>query len=442
VVGAYRDDREACTDCGSAYVYRFNGSSWVEEQKLTASDGAVFDYFGYSVSVSGNVAVVGAYQRNCPGSDCGAAYVYRFNESTWLEEEKLTASDAAASDQFGISVSISGDVVVVGANSDDRAAANNCGSAYVYFFIGSSWVQEHKLKASDAAAGDQFGTSVSITGDVVAVGAPFWSGSDSGAAYVFSLDGLPLFLDCNANDVNDSCDIDQGYSTDANGNNIPDECDTTLPPFIIEHAVSQTVCDGATVVFTVQAGGMPPFTYLWRKDESELSGETGDSLTLTDVSSADEGDYDVIVTNSLDSTTSDPTTLTVITVAQLALSPDPSGIAKNRFLSFIPTGDPCLAAIRVRMVESHNPPAAQRGLLSAARLQRIPIEHVYGRKRGQWLRSLGRQAGYFRRRTVLPVPGVLPSGPTAMHPLLPRLERRGADLHHGRGDHSKFHLRG
>jgi len=186
LVGAYGNDDNGSYS-GSAYVFRWNGSNWVEEQKLLASDAAEYDYFGDSVSISGDVALVGARDDDDNGSYSGSAYVFRWNGSSWVEEQKLLASDGAAFDAFGISVSISGDVALVGASSNDNGIGS--GSAYVFRWNGSSWVEEQKLLASDAAADDYFGDSVSISGDVALVGA--WgdedNGDDSGSAYVFKI---------------------------------------------------------------------------------------------------------------------------------------------------------------------------------------------------------------------------------------------------------------
>jgi len=189
VVGAWMDAGVG-TDSGSAYVYRWNGSMWVEEQKLTASDAAASDTFGESVSISGNVIVVGADQNDDGGSNSGSAYVYRWNGSMWIEEQKLLASDAAATDLFGGSVAVSGDVAVVGAFQNDDGGTNS-GSAYVYRWNGASWVQEQKLLASDAQGSDFFGCAVSVSADVVVVGARGDDdlGAASGAAYVFRWNG-------------------------------------------------------------------------------------------------------------------------------------------------------------------------------------------------------------------------------------------------------------
>jgi type 1 fimbria pilin len=192
VVGAPYNDCVSGVNCGSAYVYRFNGSAWDQEQKLTASNAAVQDAFGISVSVVEGVAFVGAYQDNCAaGINCGSVYAYRFNGSTWVQEQKLTASDAAPDDQFGISVSVSGDVAVVGAYSVDCAAGIGCGSGYVYRFGGSSWVEEAKLTASDEAMQDYFGISVSVSGDMAVVGALY---DDCAAGVNCGSGGAPMFL--------------------------------------------------------------------------------------------------------------------------------------------------------------------------------------------------------------------------------------------------------
>ena len=176
VVGAFGDN----SGSGSAYVFSYNGSTWTQEAKLTASDAAAGDYFGYAVSISGDRVVVGAY-----GDDIGSgsAYVFSYDGSTWTQETKLTASDAAGMDYFGWSVSISGDRVVVGAFADDPA-----GSAYVFSYDGNGWTQEAKLTASDAADGDDFGQSVSISGYTVVVGVSA-ADTGSGSAYVFRYDG-------------------------------------------------------------------------------------------------------------------------------------------------------------------------------------------------------------------------------------------------------------
>lgn len=224
LVGAFWVDCAAGFGCGAAYVYRFNGSNWIEEQKLTASDAQESDFFGYSVSVSGNVVLVGALLRDCPAGDgCGAAYVYRFNGSTWVEEQKLTPSDAAGNDRFGTSVSVSGNVAVIGAWLSDCAAGSNCGAAYVYRFnpgAPGTWVEEQKLTASDANGDDNLGLSVSVSGDVAVVGAyghDCSRGPYCGAAYLYRFNGSTWIEERKLTAPDASSYDDFGFSVSVSG---------------------------------------------------------------------------------------------------------------------------------------------------------------------------------------------------------------------------------
>ena len=208
VVGAWLDNAgcppsfsESCNS-GSAYVFVRPAGGWTgnltEDAKLMASDAAFEDRFGNGVSVSGETVVVGASLNDDAGSDSGSAYVFERPGGGWsgnlTEDAKLTASDAAAGDLFGAFVSVSGETVVVGAFLDDDAGSNS-GSAYVFVRPGGGWLgdltEDAKMTASDAALGDQFGFSVSVSGETVAVGARGNddAGSDSGSAYVFERPG-------------------------------------------------------------------------------------------------------------------------------------------------------------------------------------------------------------------------------------------------------------
>jgi hypothetical protein len=163
-----------------------------ESAKLLAADGAAGDDFGASVAVSGTVAVIGAPEDDDAGSSSGAAYVFSYDGSSWTQQQKLTASDADSGDDYGFSVAISGNTIVVGSARDDTIAGSRAGSAYVYTFDGDSWGNEVHLFASDAGADDRFGYSVAIDGDTILVGAIQWDGtvSNAGAGYVFVGSGL------------------------------------------------------------------------------------------------------------------------------------------------------------------------------------------------------------------------------------------------------------
>jgi len=194
IVGAHYQDSGG-SDRGAAYIYgRDQGGddAWGEVAKLTASDAQDWDEFGSSVSISGDTAIVGAQYEDSGGLSSGAAYIFYSDQGgadNWGEVVKLTASDAAAGDLFGYSVALDGDYAVVGAYSADDGGADS-GAVYIYGRNqggDNAWGQVIKLTASDAAAGDMFGTSVAIDGDYVVVGASSedGTGTDRGAAYVF-----------------------------------------------------------------------------------------------------------------------------------------------------------------------------------------------------------------------------------------------------------------
>jgi len=177
VVGAYGDNLNS----GSAYVFKRSGTSWTEQQKLTASDSAADDYFGISTDIDVDYAVVGAYYKN---NQQGAVYVFKRSGSSWSQQQKLTASDGNLGDHFGICVSIDGDYILIGAEGDD----NEKGAAYIFKLSGSSWTQEAKLVALDSADGDRFGINVCIDEDYALVGS-FFDDSEKGSAYVFKRSG-------------------------------------------------------------------------------------------------------------------------------------------------------------------------------------------------------------------------------------------------------------
>jgi FG-GAP repeat len=178
---------------GAAYVFTFNGSTWVQQQELTASDGAAGDNFGYSVALSGTTALVGAYRKTIGSNSFqGAAYVFSFNGSMWAQHQELTASDGIEFDQFGWSVALSGTTALVGAESKTIGSNSAQGAAYVFTFNGSTWAQQPELTASDGAAGDYFGYSVALSGTTALVGAylkTIGSNGTQGAAYVFTFNG-------------------------------------------------------------------------------------------------------------------------------------------------------------------------------------------------------------------------------------------------------------
>ncbi|HKQ79544.1 MAG TPA: putative Ig domain-containing protein, partial [Blastocatellia bacterium] len=190
VVGAYSDSASALlVDCGSAYVFTRNGAVWTLQQKITAPDAGWEDYFGYEMAFDGYTLVVGA-----PGDDIGAnngqgsAYVYKLNGAFWTLQQKLVADDSGQYKSFGKAFALDGDMLVVGAR-DDRIGGNVAqGSAYVFIRDGAFWTQQAKLTANDGTEYDRFGSAVALDGDTLVVGAfgaDVTPSSRHGAAYVF-----------------------------------------------------------------------------------------------------------------------------------------------------------------------------------------------------------------------------------------------------------------
>ncbi len=162
---------------GSAYVFTKTPDGWKQAAELKGSDTTAGDYFGWSVAVSGTTAVVGAYGH---AQSAGRVYVFTKTPGGWKQAAELKGDDSLAGDQFGSSVAISGATVLVGATN--RAAAS--GGAYVFTKTSGGWKQAAELKGSDTVSGNHFGWSVAISGTTAVVGA-FLHANSAGRAYVF-----------------------------------------------------------------------------------------------------------------------------------------------------------------------------------------------------------------------------------------------------------------
>ena len=190
LIGA-RDDDDKGSQSGSAYVFFRSGTTWTQQEKLTASDGGIEDLFGYSVSIDGNTAVVGACFDDTEAIDAGSVYVFTRSGIVWTEEARLTAGDGTISDRFGNAVCIDGDTVLIGAYGDDVGQDFGVGSAYIFTRSGSEWSQQAKLTIDDGIIDDYFGSSVCLEGDTAVIGAQLEddNGLDSGSAYIFGRSG-------------------------------------------------------------------------------------------------------------------------------------------------------------------------------------------------------------------------------------------------------------
>jgi hypothetical protein len=193
-VGGDQDDGTAANS-GAVYVFRRTGTTWQQEAYLKASNAGAADNFGDSLALEGEVLAVGAWNESssargvdgeqedesAPGS--GAVYVFRRADGAWQQEAYLKASNTETGDSFGYGVALSGDTLAVGAIHEDSAAQGvggdqddntviNTGAVYVFRHSGTAWQQEAYIKASNPGIGDDFGQSLALEGDALAVGAP------------------------------------------------------------------------------------------------------------------------------------------------------------------------------------------------------------------------------------------------------------------------------
>ena len=183
---------------GAVYVYVRDGHTWSLQQKLFASDRANFDQFGIAVDIVGDTIVVGAHGDNDEGFQTGAVYVFRRNGTTWTEEQKLKASDAAPDSAFGSSVALSEQTIAIGAPGESSGALSS-GAVYVFVNDGTSWQQQGKIKANSAMNNQQLGSTVSVSGDTIVAAAPgeligepaddFNNVLSKGAVYIFDRTG-------------------------------------------------------------------------------------------------------------------------------------------------------------------------------------------------------------------------------------------------------------
>jgi len=379
MVGARGDDTAAGSGAGSAYVFVRNGTTWGQQAKLVAGNGAADSQFGYSVALDGNSALIGTYARGAyvfvrsgttwsqqaqviasglsagaefgcslalsgdtaligaKGDGAGSAYVYVRSGTNWSQQAKLIPNDGGSGHSFGCSLALSGDTALVGARGHTVLA----GSAYVYVRSGTTWNRQAKLTASNGVVNNQFGYSVGLSGDTAVVGAPYTStaaGTDAGSAYVFvrsgtiwtervqltaGVDSSPFdfFGQAVALDGNTACV--SAYQDDTAGSDAGSAYTFLLGelPSITQQPISRTVVPGATVNFSIVAIGYAPLLYRWRLDGSDIAGANSANLTIQVPAQAPfdsvVGSYDCIVSNIGGVVISAPATLAVNALSRL-----------------------------------------------------------------------------------------------------------------------------
>ena len=184
VVGAYR--------AGAAYIYYRCNGAWEQQAKLVPSDPETGSSFGWTVSISGDTAIVGAHDKSGPaGASVGAAYIFVRSGTTWTQQAKLAPADGEADNTFAWDVWIQGDTAICGSVHDDASGLTNAGSAYVYSRSNGTWTLQQKLYAPNPSISGEFGRSVNVYGNTMAIGASGWQGEDTGAnrVYVYTRSG-------------------------------------------------------------------------------------------------------------------------------------------------------------------------------------------------------------------------------------------------------------
>ena len=173
LVGSYESSNGV--DAGAAYFFHRENGTWVQKQRVVGSEVQAGDFFG-NVSISGKRAVVGTFLGE-------QAYVYEYEGSQWVEKQKLVADEEEAPRMFGSRIALSGNRILIGARSDNAGR----GAVYVAEKGGDSWSIVDKITAQDGNPGDNFGVSISLQGDQALIGSfkSTVNGIESGAAYLY-----------------------------------------------------------------------------------------------------------------------------------------------------------------------------------------------------------------------------------------------------------------
>jgi uncharacterized delta-60 repeat protein len=398
---------------GAAYVFCRTGTNWAQQAYLKASNTGWGDKFGASVAVSGDTIAVGAVLEDSKAkgvngdqldnsmTNSGAVYIFVRSGTNWAQQAYLKASntDSAVSgsfyygDEFGTSLGLAGDTLVVGARNEASNATgvngdqtNNsaltAGAAYVFARSGTNWTQQAYLKASNTRFNSYFGWTVAaVSQEQVLIGAPFeWSNATgvdgdqsnidahfSGAAYLFTRDGAnwsqAAYLKASNTDYNDHFGVVAGsgdtlfvgaYGEDSNATGVNgDQTNNstsgsgaayvfrlTAPgaPWIVQPPIGSTRNAGNSVTLACSVLGASPFAYEWQKNGVSLSdgggivGAQTPALTMPRVLAGDSGQYRVVVSHASGSVTSNPAMLTVLDPA-IAIHPSPQVLRPGEALS-------------------------------------------------------------------------------------------------------------
>lgn len=218
VVGAQNDEYDSVKS-GSAFVFtKQDVGGWSLYGKLGPTDPVADDVFGEDVDIDGEYLIVGNYGGNTNGDEAGQATIFRLEASVWAEDDELDPVELEAGDQFGTTVAISGQYALVGAGNDDEAG-NDAGAAYVFHRAAGGWSQVDKLLPPNPAPFESFGNSVALDYPYAVIGA--YNDDDpvsrAGSAYVFRHDGTEWHLVAELDAPTPTADLHFGYRVDVAG---------------------------------------------------------------------------------------------------------------------------------------------------------------------------------------------------------------------------------
>ncbi|HMK05222.1 MAG TPA: FG-GAP repeat protein [Ferruginibacter sp.] len=260
IVGAYYNDNGLFNNNnnGAAIIFQYNGSSWVLMQKIIPVTSGIEHYYGVDVSISGNYAVIGGYGADVGGGPFqGAARIYQYNGSSWVFMQQITDPTGTGGDRFGGSVSISGNFIIAGSMYDDLGTYTDAGSATIYQYNGSSWVFMQKLYNFNGLTEDAFGASVSISGNYAVVGAPFddeGANTDQGSVNMYKFNGTSWVWTQKITDPN-------GVASDRFGSQVSISGNYALVGTVSD-GIGPNAYQGSATLYTKVGGGWQRLQYL------------------------------------------------------------------------------------------------------------------------------------------------------------------------------------
>jgi hypothetical protein len=379
LIGAPGNNAKGLSGAGAAYIFSYNGSSWVLQQELNATDAATNAKFGSAVSLSadGKTALIGAIGNTVnSNSSAGAAYIFSYSGSSWSQQQELSAVDATAYDIFGFAVSLSGDgkTALIGAVNH----AVSAGAAYVFSYSGSSWSQQQEFSAPAAFHGDLFGTAVSLSNDgstalIGSTGKRANNNPGAGAAYVYtysvgswnttpqtltasdgsvgarfgaalnlSSDGKTALIGATIASVNGNSAAGIAYIFNYSGSSWSQQQELTASDAAANANFGSAVSlssDGKTALVGASGGAGAAYTFgysgsSWSQQQklTASDGATGDSFGA---SASLSGDSKTVVVGALNKTVQDNSqagtayVFAPITPITLSSSPNPSSLGEN-----------------------------------------------------------------------------------------------------------------